>query len=79
MRLSLKKAAYVAVDWCGVVGNPESASNDKKGASSAVVSHSSSKTGLEWGTQRLLVIPGHASSRLFPIESVDILSADVFE
>src|ERR1700691_5397795 len=29
VRLSLKKAAYVAVDWCGVVGNPEPARDDK--------------------------------------------------
>jgi hypothetical protein len=28
VRLSLKKAAYVAVDWCRVVGNPEFAPND---------------------------------------------------
>src|ERR1700679_3681102 len=29
VRLSLKKAAYVAVDWCSVVGNPEYARDDK--------------------------------------------------
>ncbi len=29
MRLSLKKAAYVAVDECSVVGNPEFARDDK--------------------------------------------------
>jgi hypothetical protein len=29
VRLSLKKAAYVAVDWCCVVGNPEFARDDK--------------------------------------------------
>jgi hypothetical protein len=29
MRLSLKKAAYVAVDECRVVGNPEFARDDK--------------------------------------------------
>jgi hypothetical protein len=29
MRLSSKKAAYVAVDECGVVGNPEFARDDK--------------------------------------------------
>jgi hypothetical protein len=29
VRLSLKKAAYVAVDWCSVVGNPEFARDDK--------------------------------------------------
>jgi hypothetical protein len=28
VRLSLKKAAYVAVDWCSVVGNPEFAPPD---------------------------------------------------
>jgi hypothetical protein len=30
VRLSLKKAAYVAVDWCSVVGNPEFAPNEQK-------------------------------------------------
>ncbi len=29
VRLSLKKAAYVAVDECSVVGNPEYARDDK--------------------------------------------------
>jgi hypothetical protein len=29
VRLSSKKAAYVAVDWCSVVGNPEFARDDK--------------------------------------------------
>src|ERR1700678_1611913 len=29
VRLSLQKAAYVAVDECGVVGNPEFARDDK--------------------------------------------------
>jgi len=29
VRLSLKKAAYAAVDWCSVVGNPEYARDDK--------------------------------------------------
>jgi hypothetical protein len=29
VRLSIKKAAYVAVDWCSVVGNPEFARDDK--------------------------------------------------
>ena len=31
MRLSFKKAAYVAVDKCSVVGNPEFARDDKVG------------------------------------------------
>jgi hypothetical protein len=31
MRLSLLKAAYVAVDECCVVGNPEFARDDKDG------------------------------------------------
>jgi hypothetical protein len=30
--------------------------DDKKGAANAVVSHSSPKTGLEWGTRRLLPV-----------------------
>ena len=35
MRLSLKKAAYVAVDESSVVGNPEFARDDKRGGQSS--------------------------------------------
>ena len=64
MRLSLKKAAYVAVDESNVVGNPEFARDDK-GWSGASMGNwlaaervagpeasypTQAKTGLEWGT-----------------------------
>jgi hypothetical protein len=36
MRLSLKKAAYVAVDESSVVGNPEFARDDKVGGCASI-------------------------------------------
>jgi hypothetical protein len=48
MLLSLLKAAYVALDWRSVVGNPEFTPNDKpkSGGVECCVSHSSPKQGL---------------------------------